>query len=1008
MSEEPSFVGSLATRNRDAAMKTGQRRGWLGRAAIIVSALVLVALTWFGTVTAVDAERSEARAHVEAEVSNQALVFEDQLAREFLVLEQTLRILEHEWEDNPLGFDLQEWRQRVLVLRDISLHIFITDANGIIRASTRPELIGVDVSGRDYFRTEAALDHDDGRMFIGPSTRGLVTNRWQMNMARRLDGPNGRFLGVLGLSYDTGSLTRFYRQIDLGEQGMIALVGVNDGRLRALVGPVSSEPGLDISTTKMFAALRANPNGHWAGPSPLDGVQRFHAFRAVPDRDLAVVVGFDAQSAMRASVAFARGAHVFAGGTTLFILVMAGGLLRELGMGRRREDELNRDRATLAAANAELDTARRRADAKAAQLEATLGGMSDGVSMLDPDLRLVAWNRLFADFTGVPADMLRVGMPMEELIRTQAKLGEFGPVDVEKEVARRMAVLRSGPQTGTIETPRPGGRTLELRRSALPGGGFVTLYADITARKQAEDTMRRAREMAEATTEAKSHFVATVSHEIRTPLNTLLNSLRLLTDTGVSDSQRRLVDMARHAGDGLLGLINDILEMAKMEAGRLTLRPTLFALRPLLDSVLDLFRDQAAGRGMELSLVLTPGVPDLVHGDSGRIRQVLINLLSNAVKFADPGPILLLGEMRPEAGRTLLRLTVRDPGPALSSSDRSRLFQPFSRLDRPHGDAAPGTGLGLVICQSLAALMHAEIGWDAAPSPGGGNDFWIALPVGPAKTRVAAPAAPATPIVLPRTRILLVEDILPNQLVTAMMLRREGHMVDVADSGETALRMLSAVPYDVVLMDVFMPGMNGLDATRHIRQLPGPASVVPIVALTANVAAEDRDRCLRAGMNDMLAKPVELARLLEVIGRHVWLNHPRRPSDPAEPAADAAPPSPILAADRIAELRSNLTQATIADLAEDCLAELRDRLPGLCDALASGDNEDIEAQAHAMAGLSASYGMAALDQRLRAVIDAARGGLPIRADVIGEELEAELARAAPALRAALRAELVEL
>src|SRR6185437_1410660 len=402
MSEEPSFVGSLATRNRDAAMKTGQRRGWLGRAAIIVSALVLVALTWFGTVTAVDAERSEARAHVEAEVSNQALVFEDQLAREFLVLEQTLRILEHEWEDNPLGFDLQEWRQRVLVLRDISLHIFITDANGIIRASTRPELIGVDVSGRDYFRTEAALDHDDGRMFIGPSTRGLVTNRWQMNMARRLDGPNGRFLGVLGLSYDTGSLTRFYRQIDLGEQGMIALVGVNDGRLRALVGPVSSEPGLDISTTKMFAALRANPNGHWAGPSPLDGVQRFHAFRAVPDRDLAVVVGFDAQSAMRASVAFARGAHVFAGGTTLFILVMAGGLLRELGMGRRREDELNRDRATLAAANAELDTARRRADAKAAQLEATLGGMSDGVSMLDPDLRLVAWNRLFADFTGVP------------------------------------------------------------------------------------------------------------------------------------------------------------------------------------------------------------------------------------------------------------------------------------------------------------------------------------------------------------------------------------------------------------------------------------------------------------------------------------------------------------------------------------------------------------------------------------------------------------------------------
>src|SRR6185312_7560219 len=135
-------------------MTTARGRGWLGRSAIIVSALVLVALTWFGTVIAVDEERSEARAHVQAEVSNQALVFEDQLAREFLVLDQTLRILEHEWESNPHGFDLQDWRQRALVLRDISLHIFITDASGIIRMSTRPELVGVDVSGRDYFRAE--------------------------------------------------------------------------------------------------------------------------------------------------------------------------------------------------------------------------------------------------------------------------------------------------------------------------------------------------------------------------------------------------------------------------------------------------------------------------------------------------------------------------------------------------------------------------------------------------------------------------------------------------------------------------------------------------------------------------------------------------------------------------------------------------------------------------------------------------------------------------------------
>ena len=528
MTEEPSVVGSLATRNRDAPMTTSRRASWLGRTAIIVSALVLVALTWFGTVTAVDAERSEARAHVESDVSNQALVFEDQLAREFLVLDQTLRILEHEWEGDPRGFDLQEWRQRVLVLRDISLHIFITDANGIIRASTRPELIGVDVSGRDYFRNEAALDHDDGRMFIGPSTRGLVTNRWQMNMARRLDGPNGRFLGVLGLSYDTGSLTRFYRQIDLGEQGMIALVGINDGRLRALVGPVAGEPGLDISETGMFHALRANPNGHWAGPSPLDGVQRFHAFRAVPDRDLAVVVAFDAESAMRPSLAFARGAHVFAGGTTLFILVMAGGWLRELGMARRREDNLNRDRAILAAANAELEVARRRADDKTAQLEATLGGMSDGVAMVDPDLRLVEWNprcsRLHRRAGGHAARRHADGGHHPG----PGSGGEFGRVDVEEEVARRMAVLRAGHHSRhrRAHSDRAG------RRSSCGATGCRTAASSpsIPTSPRASDAktrMREARAMAEARHEADVALRRDrVSHEIRTPLNTLLNSLQ--------------------------------------------------------------------------------------------------------------------------------------------------------------------------------------------------------------------------------------------------------------------------------------------------------------------------------------------------------------------------------------------------------------------------------------------------------------------------------------------------
>ncbi len=988
-------------------MTIPHRRAGLGAVIVLVAALILIGLTWFGTLSAVDAETREARARVAADVSNQALVFENQLRRELLVLEQTLRILEHEWEADPAGFNLLEWRKRTLVLPDLALHMFLTDAQGIIRSSTRPELIGLDVGGRDYFRAEAHAKHDDGSMFISPSTRGLVTNRWQMNMARRLDNPDGAFAGVIVISYDTSSLTRFFRKADLGENGLIALVGTEDGLLRALVGPAVAEPGLDISKSAMFAAMTATPSGRWIGPSALDGVKRIHAFRPVPNRQLGVVLAFDLQGGMPSSIAFSNGALIFASGTTLFIIIIAAGVLREREMARQREAQLDRDRATLAAANSELAIARMRADAKTAQLEATLTGMSDGVSMFDPALRLVAWNALFAEFTGVPADMLEVGLPLEQILRLQAERGEFGPGDVEQTVAHRMALHRSDRMPRTSEEPRPGGRIIELRRSDLPGGGFVTLYTDITGRKLAEDAMRRARELAEAATEAKSRFVATVSHEILTPLNTLLNSLRLLADTEISASQGRLVNMARQAGDGLFSLMTDILEMSKMEAGRLTLRPSLFALRPLLEGVTDLFRNQAGKRGISLSLAVGADVPKLIHSDSGRVRQILTNLMSNAVKFAASGEVVLIAETVCRDEALELRLIVRDPGPALSAADRARLFQPFARLDRAHEEATPGTGLGLSICQSLAALMGAEMG--CAASPEDGNDFWLVLPLATMRTE----AVPRPEIIVPRTRVLLVEDVLPNQLVTAMMLRRAGHMVDVAQSGLAAVEAVTHAPYDVVLMDVFMPGMSGLEATHRIRALDGVAGAVPIIALTANAGAEDRARYLQAGMNDVVAKPVEAGNLLDVIAHHVWAHHvwaapSTRPGgglvDPRR-AAMSAPAT--LSSSRIAELRANLAPTVLAELVEACLAELAVRLSDLRGSLAAGDVPAVEQQAHAMVGLAGGYGLAALEGRLRAVLQPARVGRLDAARAASVGLEEELNRAAPALRASLSPELAE-
>jgi CheY-like chemotaxis protein/nitrogen-specific signal transduction histidine kinase len=539
---------------------------------------------------------------------------------------------------------------------------------------------------------------------------------------------------------------------------------------------------------------------------------------------------------------------------------------------------------------------------------------------------------------------------------------------------------------------------MAVRRRRLADGSFVTIYTDITERKRNEDALRQARLLAEATSEAKSRFVAMVSHEIRQPLNALLNSLSLLAGTEIGTAPRRLVQTAQQSGEALLGLLNDILEMSKMEAGQLTLRPGIFALRPLLQGVADMFADQAAARGMRVSLEVAEGTPEWLRADPVRIRQILTNLLSNAVKFASAGPVVVAAEVERDMPR-MLRLTIRDLGPPIDPAGQARLFQPFVQL----GDAAAGgyvgTGLGLAICQTLAGLLGGEIGYQ--PTEAGGNAFWVRLAFDlPAEPAAAHPAART---IYPRTRVLVVEDIGANQLVTATMLRREGHLVDVAASGSAAIRAVVRQPYDLVLMDIFMPGMTGIEATRQIRGMPAPAGVVPICALTGNASPEDRALCAAAGMDEVMAKPVAPEALIGVLGRLVWRHLPAAPPDFRPDTPDEG--APLLAAARLAELRANLKPATLTELAEEAIAELTDRLAPLHAALSSSDIVAIEAEAHAMAGLAGGYALAALEARLRAVVAAARQGDLADALAHGDEVGDLLAHSAEALRQAVQTEM---
>jgi CheY-like chemotaxis protein len=348
----------------------------------------------------------------------------------------------------------------------------------------------------------------------------------------------------------------------------------------------------------------------------------------------------------------------------------------------------------------------------------------------------------------------------------------------------------------------------------------------------------------------------------------------------------------------------------------------------------------------------------------------------------------------------MLRLTIRDPGPAIDPVGRARLFQPFVQLGDGVASRYAGTGLGLAICQTLAGLLGGEIGYEATED--GGNAFWVRLAFDlPAELRVASKGP--RPI-YPRSRVLLVEDIRANQLVVATLLRREGHMVDVAASGSAAIRAVARQPYDLVLMDIFMPGMTGIEATRQIRSLPGPAGRVPICAVTGNVAPEDRARCEAAGMNDMLVKPVELDALIAVLGRLVWRDRPANPSGNMTEPSGASPAQPLLKPSRLAELRANLMPAVLSDLVEQSITELTERLTPLRAALSAGDGKLIEAQAHAMAGLAGSYAMAALEARLHAIVEAIRGGTTVPG-AAAADLDALLARSAGALRRAVDTEM---
>ncbi len=401
-------------------------------------------------------------------------------------------------------------------------------------------------------------------------------------------------------------------------------------------------------------------------------------------------------------------------------------------------------------------------------------------------------------------------------------------------------------------------------------------FLRIARERRTNRALREAKEAAEAGARAKADFLAVMSHEIRTPMNGILGMVRLVLDDVAAPRTRERLGVVLHSAEVLRTILDDVLDLSQLELGRQQYERVPVDLAGVVGDVVDLVRPQADEKGIALVVEIADDVPERVSGDPARLRQILINLVGNAVKFTRAGRVAI-AIRRLDDGSDRLEFSVSDSGIGIAPADVERLFAPFTQADASIRRRFGGTGLGLAISRRLVEGMGGDIGVESLPGVGSRFHFRIAAPAVAAPTPVAAETIRPTRSL----RLLLVEDNPINRLVAQGLLERAGHVVTAAASGEEALALVEAGGFDVVLMDLQMPGLDGFETARRIRALPGPTGAVPIVALSANVLETDVSRALEAGMNGHVAKPIDPARLEAVLAGATAPGDPRTRRPPA-------------------------------------------------------------------------------------------------------------------------------
>lgn len=675
-------------------------------------------------------------------------------------------------------------------------------------------------------------------------------------------------------------------------------------------------------------------------------------------------------------------------------------------------------------------TAERRAQdlvsATEARLRDAIETMSEGFALFDQEDRLVLSNARYKELYDLPQTAIDEHWTFEQLMTYCLAEGQFPDAEGREEawIADRLHNHLNPPETSFTQRLSDG-RTFLVGENRTREGGIVGIRADITDRVEAEGALRTARDAlaeqaqslrkladeleesrrrAEEAGAAKSRFLAMMSHELRTPMTGLLGMIELLTRTDLDSEQTGFVDIMRSSADTLLALLNDILDYSKLEAGKVQLEEIPFSPRRILGDVLRLFQISASSKGLTLTGSADDHIPDWLLGDPLRLKQILSNLVSNGLKFTNEGSVsvtLSVGESRGDRVEIVGR--VRDTGIGIPSAVQGQLFAAFEQGAVHTSRRFGGTGLGLSICKRLVEGMEGDITVESAP--GEGSTFTFRVPMLPTEaptmeTASEAPVEQARPI-----HILLAEDNDVNRMLVSRMLAQAGHRIDEAVDGDEAVKAVQRRTYDLVLMDMQMPVMDGIEATAAIRAMGGEKAAMPIVALTADAVPEHRARYIEAGLDDVLLKPIDWSALNRTILRASRRGGGAGAAASANGGEAELDAVPVFDSARVRSAVGGLPPARAVEMIALVPQEAERQFALIETAVETGDGEAVRMIAHTIKGLAANFGAVRLERAARRL--QAESGNPDRARACLKGLLAAVEatrEAAPAVMADFDAE----